>query len=230
VFVGGVLREVWRLETGLGHMVVAYAERRKKIAEGHHPSDREVRTKLKKLRERRRKLDVARKAAKFIERLAEEHNAVVVVGRITHRAKEKMEEDKGRKLRHRIHQWNVRTLVRLLEEKPTQIVEVGESGTSSRTPSGVHISFRPFVIRTAVRGASGRVRPVKTRLRVGRAGDEVWERDVLGAVNIGLRYLQMGGFVALAPTGAHAVRAMLMNPRLGPTPLAEISTIIARYR
>ena len=70
---------------------------------GGHTSDREVRTKLKKLRERRRKLDVARKAAKFIERLAEEHNAVVVVGRITQRAKEKMKEDKGRKLRHRIH-------------------------------------------------------------------------------------------------------------------------------
>ena len=230
VFVGGGLKEVWRLETGLGNMAVAYAERRKKITKGHHPSDREVRTKLKKLRERRRRLDVARKAAKFIERLAEEYNAVVAVGRITYRAKEKMGRDKGRKLRHRIHQWDVRTLAKLLEEKPIQVVEVGESGTSSRTPSGVHISFRPLVIRTAVRGASGRVRPVKTRLRVGEACGEVWERDVLGAVNIGLRYLQMGGFVASAPTGAHAVRAMLMNPRLGPTPLAEISTIIARYR
>ncbi len=86
------------------------------------------------------------------------------------------------------------------------------------------------MIRTAVKGASGRVRPVKIRLKVGRAGDEVWERDVLGAVNIGLRYLQMGGFVASAPTRAHAAQATLVNPRLGPTPLAEISTIIARYR
>ncbi|NAZ32985.1 MAG: IS200/IS605 family element transposase accessory protein TnpB [Pyrobaculum sp.] len=230
VFVGGVLREVWRLETGLGRMVIAYAERRRKIAEGRHTSDREVGTKLKRLRERRRKLDVVRKAAKFIEQLAEEHNAVVAVGRITQRAKEKMEEDKGMRLRHRIHQWSVRTLVRLLEEKPIQVVEVSEAGTSSRTPSGVRITFSPLVIRTAVRGASGRVRPVKMRLRVGRAGDEVWERDVLGAVNIGLRYLQMGGFVALAPTGAHAVRAMLVNPHLGPTPLAEISTIIDRHR
>jgi len=25
-FVGGVLREVWRLETGLGRMIIAYAE------------------------------------------------------------------------------------------------------------------------------------------------------------------------------------------------------------
>ena len=86
------------------------------------------------------------------------------------------------------------------------------------------------MIRYAVRGALGRIRPVRIRLRVGRAGDEVWERDVLGAVNIGLKHIQMGGFVASAPTGAHAARATLVNPRLGPTPLAEISTIIARYR
>jgi len=170
-----------------------------KIAEGYHPSDREVKSKLKKLREKRRKLDVVRKVAKFIERLAEEHNAVVVVGRIAQRAKEKMEENKDRKLRHRIHQWNVRTLARLLEEKPIQVVEVAESRTSSHTPSGARISFRPLVIRTAVRGASGRVRTVKIRLRVGRAGDETWERDVLGAVNIGLRYLQMGGLCGVGP-------------------------------
>jgi putative transposase len=98
VFVDGRLREVWRLETGLGHMVIAYAERRKKITEEHHPSDREVKSKLKKLREKRRKLDVVRKVAKFIERLAEERDAVVVVGRITHRAKEKMEEKKTESL------------------------------------------------------------------------------------------------------------------------------------
>jgi putative transposase len=69
VFVGGVLREVWRLETGLGRMVIAYAERRKKITEEHHPSDREVKSKLKKLREKRRKLDVVRKVAKLLSGL-----------------------------------------------------------------------------------------------------------------------------------------------------------------
>jgi len=37
VFVDGTLREAWRLETGLGHMVIAYAERRRKIVEGRHP-------------------------------------------------------------------------------------------------------------------------------------------------------------------------------------------------
>jgi IS605 OrfB family transposase len=230
VFINGALKEVWRLETGLGNLVIAYAERRRRIAAGRHPSDREVRRSLKKLRERRRKLDAARKVAKAIERLAEEHNAVVAVGRITRRAKERMEGDKSRKLRHRIHQWSARTLVRLLDEKPVQVVEVSETGSSSRTPSGARITFRPLMIRVAVRGASGRARPVKIRLRVGRARGEVWERDAMAAVNIGLRYLQMGGFVASAPTGAHAARATPVIPRLGPIPLAEISAVIDKYR
>jgi putative transposase len=81
-------------------------------------------------------------------------------------------------------------------------VDVNENNVTAATPSGVRITFSPLVIRVAVRGASGRVRPVKMRLRVGRAGDEVWERDVLGAVNIGLRYLQMG--------------ALWRRPRRGP--------------
>jgi hypothetical protein len=41
---------------------------------------------------------------------------------------------------------------------------------------------------------------------------------------------QIGGFVALAPTGAHAARATLVTPRPGPAPLAGISAVIGRYR
>ena len=218
VFVGGVLRELWRLETGLGHMVVAYAERRRKIAKGRHTSDREVRTKLKKLREKRRKLDVVRKVAKFIERLAEGHNAVVVVGRIAQRAKEKMEEYKGMRLRHRIHQWSVRTLAKLLEEKPIQVVEVGESGTSSHTPSGVRISFRPLVIRTAVRGASGRVRPVKIRLRVGKGA-----RGGVGTRHLGRHKHRSqvppdGGLCGVGPDGGPCGAGNADEPTPRPNP------------
>jgi IS605 OrfB family transposase len=45
-----------------------------------------------------------RKVAKFIEALAVENRAVVVVGNINEKAKEKMERDASNKLRHRIHQ------------------------------------------------------------------------------------------------------------------------------
>jgi hypothetical protein len=44
------------------------------------------------------RLDVVRKVAKFIERLAEERDAVVVVGRITHRAKRRWKRIKTESL------------------------------------------------------------------------------------------------------------------------------------
>jgi hypothetical protein len=46
----------------------------------------------------------------------------------------------------------MRTLAKLLDEKPIQVIEVAESRTSSHTPSGARISFRPLVIRRVVRG------------------------------------------------------------------------------
>ena len=51
----------------------------------------------------------------------------------------------------------------------------------------------------------------------------VVERDVVGAINIGLKYLYSDGSpVALGSTGAHEVWVKLMNPHQGPTPLTEI--------
>jgi transposase len=124
-------------------------------------------------------------------------------------------------LRHRIHQWSVSTLIKLLDEKPMRVEKVSESGTSSRDPfTGTLIKgYEPLVIRTAVRGLK-RVRVVKTTLRVARVCGRVVERDVVGAINIGLRYLNSDGRpVALASTGAHEVRVMLVTPHGGATPL-----------
>jgi len=173
------------------------------------------------LREGKRKLDVLRKTAKFIERLAIEKKALVVVGNISGKAKEKMEEDVNNKLRHRIHQWSVSTLMKLLDEKPIRVEKVSENGTSSRDPfTGSLIKgYEPLVIRTAVRGLK-RVRVMRTTLRVARVCSGVVERDVVGAINIGLRYLYSNGRpVALASTGAHDVRVMLVIPHGGATPL-----------
>ena len=221
VFNDGVLSEVYRVETGLGRMVIAYAERRKRITRGNSTKTREVRGKLKKLREGERKLDVLRKTAKLIEQLAIENRAVVVVGNINRKAKERMEENANNKLRHRIHQWSVSTLIKLLDEKPIRVEKVSESGTSSRDPfTGTLIKdYEPLVIRNAVRGLK-RVKVVKTTLRVARVCGRVVERDVIGAINIGLRFFYSDGRpVALASTGAHEVRAMLVIPHGGATPL-----------
>ena len=118
VFKSNSLTDVYRVETSLGRIVIAYSERRKRITQGKSTKTREVKKKLKKLRERERKQDVLRKTAKLIGSLAIENRAVVVVGNINEKAKERMEEDASNKLRHRIHQWSVKKLIELLDEKP----------------------------------------------------------------------------------------------------------------
>jgi IS605 OrfB family transposase len=234
VFKDGSLTDVYRVETGLGRIVVAYSERRERITRGRSTKTREVKKRLKNLREKERKLDVLRKTAKFIETLAVENGAVVVVGNINEKAKERMEKDASSKLRHRIHQWSVRKLVELLDEKPIHVIKVSERGTSSRGPfTGRRVRrFEPLMIRTAVKGVR-RVKVLKIVLRIAKESGRVLERDVVGAVNIGLRYLNSDGSpVALGSTGAHGVWVKLVIPHRGPTPLTEIQvfTNTIKYR
>jgi putative transposase len=225
VFRNGVLVEVIRVETGLGRIVIAYAVRRKRISRGKSTKTREVKKKLRKLRERDRKKDILYKVARFIEELARENNAVVVVGDIGEDDKKRMERGKSRKLRHRIHQWSIATLIKLLEDRPVHVVRVSERGSSSVDPfTKKRINgYSPLLIRTAVRGANGRFKVVKVVLRVAYVDGRIVERDVVGAINIGLKYLYSDGSpMALGSTGAHEVWVKLMNPHQGPTPLTEI--------
>jgi IS605 OrfB family transposase len=233
LFKDDALADVYRIETNLGRVVVAYSERRKRIAQGKSTKVREVKEKLKKLREKERKLDVLRKTAKFIENLAVESRAVVVVGNIDEKAKERMEKNSSSKLRHRIHQWSVKKLIELLDEKPVHVVKVSERGISSKDPfTGKRIKkFEPLVTRTAVKGVK-RMKVMKTVLRVAKVYGRVLERDVVGAVNIGLNYLNSDGSpVALGSTGAHEVRVKLMIPHQSPTPqiCLKLSTAIHKY-
>jgi IS605 OrfB family transposase len=224
LFKDGVLSDVYRIETGLGRAVIAYSERRKRITQGKSTKTREVRKRLRRLREKERKLDVLRKTAGFIEYLTVENRAVVVVGNINEKAKERMEEDVSSKLRHRIHQWSVRKLVELLDEKPIHVVKVSERGTSSRDPfTGKMIKkFEPLVTRTAVKGFK-RVKVMKIVLRVAKVDERALERDAVGAINIGLKHLNTDGSpVALGSTGTHEVRVKLVNPHRGATPLTGL--------
>jgi IS605 OrfB family transposase len=231
VFKNGSLTDVYRVETGLGRIVVAYSERRKRITQGKSTKTREVKRKLRRLRDRERKQDVLRKTSKLIESLAIENRAVIVVGNINEKAKERMEEDANSKLRHRIHQWSVRKLIELLDEKSAHVVKVSERGTSSRDPFTGR-RFKPLVIRTAVKGLK-RVKVMKIVLRVAKVSGRAIERDVIGAINIGLKYLNSdGSLVALGSTGAHGVWVKLVNPHRGPTPLTglQIFTNTIKYR
>jgi IS605 OrfB family transposase len=238
VFKSNSLIDVYRVESGLGRIVVAYSERRKRVIQGKSTKTREVKKKLKKLRERERKQDVLRKTAKLIGSLAIENRAVVVVGNINEKAKERMKEDANSKLRHRIHQWSVKKLIELLYEKPIHVVKVSEKGTSSRDPfTGRRVRrFKPLVIRSAVKGLK-RVKVVKVALRVAWVNGGVLERDIVGAVNIGLKYLNSDGSpVALGSTGTHEVWVKLVSPHRGATPRAtplteiQVFTNTTKYR
>jgi IS605 OrfB family transposase len=233
LFKDGVLSDVYRVETNLGRIVISYSERRKRIALGRSTKIREARKKLKKLRERERKLDALKKTARFVEDLTIENRAVIVIGNINEKAKEKMEKSVGNKLRHRIHQWSVKKLIELLDEKPVHVVKVSEKGTSSRDPfTGLIINkYRPLMIRTAVKGLE-RVKAMKIVLRVTKVCGRALERDVVGAVNIGLKYLNSDGSpMALGSTGAHGVRVKLVIPHRSPTPQTylNLSTAIHKY-
>ncbi len=234
LFKDGALADVYRGETSLGRIVIAYSERRKRITQGKSTKTREVRKRLKNLCEKERKLDVLRKAARFIEALAVENRVVVAAGNINESAKKRMEENAGNRLRYRIHQWSVKKLVELLDEKPIHVVKVSEGETSSRDPfTGKTIKkFEPLVIRTAVKGLK-RVKVLKIVLRIAKVSGRVLERDVVGAVNIGLKYLNSdGSLMTLGSTGAHGVWVKLMIPHRGPTPLTglQIFTNTVKHR
>ena len=228
VFKDGKLSEVYRMETDLGRLVIAYAERRKRITRGKSTTTRSVKKALRKLRERERKQDIIYKTAKIIEEVAKRNNAIVVVGNV-HRGKRKIANNIRKKtLRHRIHQWSVARLVEVLNNKPLHVVEVSEAYSSSINPfSRERIrKYTPSMIRLAVRGRK-RIKVIKVQLRLTRLRNGLaLDRDVIGAINIGLRYLSSDGRgMAFPSTEPHEVWVKLMIPHQGLTPLTELKVL-----
>jgi IS605 OrfB family transposase len=219
-----------RIETGLGRITIAYAEKRRRIMRGHHWSDRIVRKRLKKLakRERNRKLDILRKTAKRIVELAQRHGAVVVVGSVSKHKREMVERQRWSALRHRLHQWSVSTLVKLLQDSPVHVKFVDERGTSSVDPFSSRRVRRwlSSVTRFAARRGHRHVwvKVYRLRLRYGVVDGYMVERDFIGAVNIGARWLRSRGFnpdvrgVAFPANGAHEAPATRVSGGRGANP------------
>jgi IS605 OrfB family transposase len=225
VFVERRLHEIYRIETNIGRIVIAYSERRKRIASGRSARDRVVRKALRKLRERERKEDIIYKTVRIIEEIARRYNAVVAVGN-AHRGKDRMASKASKKnLRHRIHQWSVSKLVETLNNKLIYVVEVSEAYSSSRDPfSGRPIkNYAPSVIRFALRGGR-RIKVIKIQMRIARLSNRlIMDRDMIGAINIGLKYLKSDGRgMAFSSTEPHEVRVKLLIPHRGLTPLTEL--------
>ena len=104
VFKDRKLREVYRVESGLGRLVISYAERRKRITRGKSTKTRGAKKALRKLREKVRKQDIIYKTARIIEELAIQNNAIVVIGNVRRGKRKLVERTRKGTLRHRIHQ------------------------------------------------------------------------------------------------------------------------------
>jgi len=221
LFKDGKIAEAYRIETNLGNLVISYSERRKRITQGKSTKNREVKKALKKLREKERKEDIIYKDAKILEKISIKNDAVIVVGEVF-KGKRKIEEKThSDKLRHRMNQWSVVKLVEVLKNKPVYVDTVNEAYTSTTDPfTGKRLTnFTPLMMRYAWRGRK-RVRVYKFRLRIAENG---LDRDVIGAINIGLKYLSSNGSpMALGSTEPHAVWLKLMIPHLGLTQTMEL--------
>jgi len=229
VFVKGVLVGFVRIETNLGRIAIAYSERRKRIAEGRSTrSDRAVKKALKRLREGERKEDIVYKTAGVIEELATRYKARVVLGDVYKDKDKILDRVSDDRMRHRITQWSASKLARILEQKPVHVESIYEGDTSSKDPfDQSKLSYAPAVIRVARVSGGLRVRVIKIRLRLAKLSNGwVLDRDMVGALNIGLRALSSDGRgVAFPSTGSHAVWVKLVNPHQGPTPPTELKII-----
>jgi len=179
---------------------------------------------LKKLREKERKEDTIYKTTRILEKIAIKNDAIIVVGEVFKGKKKIEERTYGDRLRHRMNQWSVVKLVEVLENKPLNVATVNEAYTSTTDPfTGKRLkTFTPLMMRYAWRGRK-RVRVVKFRLRIAENG---LDRDLIGAINIGLRYLSSNGSpMALGSTEPHAVWLKLMIPHLGLTLPMELKVL-----
>ncbi len=139
VFVGRKLHEIYRIETNIDRIVIAYSERRRKIAENRSTRDRIARKALRKLREGERKEDIIYKTARIIEEIARKYSATVVVGN-THRGKDRMASNARKRLRHRIHQCCASKLVEVLNNKPLYVFEESEAYSHQEIRLAVSLS------------------------------------------------------------------------------------------
>jgi len=229
VFVKGVLVGFVRIETNLGRIAIAYSERRKRISQERSTSNRAVKKALKKLREKERKEDIVHKVARVIEDLATRYNARVVIGDVYKDKDKILDRVSDDRMRHRIAQWSASKLVRILGQKPVHVESIYEGDTSRKDPfdHSRELSYTPAVIRVARVSGGLRVRVIKIRLRLARLSNGwVLDRDMVGALNIGLKALASNGSpVALGSTEPHAVWVKLVNPHRGLTQTTELRLI-----
>jgi IS605 OrfB family transposase len=239
VFESFKLKELRRYETGLGKLVINYSLRREEITKGHSTKDELIKKKLRKLREKERKIDVLRKTVKRITELARSLKAKVIVGKFSSRSKDKMESNKNDKLRHRIHQWSVVKFVEMLKIQPIDVDEVSESYTSSINPfNGEKLRKRKQVVEKVIKvfnpylmtgtaHEGGGVKVLKVNARYLESGEVLLERDSIAPLNL-VRKVD-GRVLAFPSTSPKDLRVTVYDPLRG-VPVAELEVIKSKEK
>jgi IS605 OrfB family transposase len=239
VFENFKLKELRRYETGLGRIVMNYSLRREEITKGHSTKDELIKKKLRKLRERERKLDILRKTVKRVVELARDLKAKVIVGKFSSKVKDKMEGNKTAKLRHRIHQWSVIKFVDMLKTQPIDVDEVSESYTSSINPfNGEKLRKRKQIVEKVIKVLNpylmtgtahegGGIRVFKVNTRYLESGEVLLERDSIAPLNL---VRKVDGRVLVFPsTSPKDLRVTVYDPLRG-VPVAELEVIKSKEK
>jgi putative transposase len=223
-----------RYETGLGRIVLNYSLRREEITKGYSTKGELIKKKLRRLRERERKLDILRKTVKRIFELANELKAKVIVGKFSFKAKDRMEGNKDSRLRHRIHQWSVVKFSEMLKTQPVDVEEFSEAYTSSINPfdgkklrKGKQIKemitkvFNPYLM-TGTAHEGGGIRVLKVNARYLESNQGLLERDSVAPLNLARK---VDGRVVMFPsTSPNDLRVTVYDPSAG-VPVAELEVI-----
>ncbi|MUM64971.1 IS200/IS605 family element transposase accessory protein TnpB [Acidianus infernus] len=179
------------LETNTRMITLGYEYKRRSITNGRSTKDREVRRKLRKLRERDKKLDVRRKFAKLIVKEAFGSRSAIVLEDLPKRVPEHMVKGvKDKQLRLRIYRSAFSSMKNAIVEKAREfgvpVILVNPTYTSSICPvHGSKIIYQPD-------GGSA------PRVGVCGKGGERWHRDVVALYNLRKR----AGDVSPVPLGS----------------------------
>jgi len=179
------------LETNTKKITLGYEYRRKSITTGRSTKDRDVKRKLRKLREKDKKVDVRRKLAKLIVLEAYESRSAIILEDLPKRVPEHMVKDvKDKQLRLRIYRSAFSSMKNFIIEKAREfgvpVVLVNPAHTSTICPvHGLKIIYQP----------DGSNAP---RVGVCEKGREKWHRDVVALYNLRKR----AGDVSPMPLGS----------------------------
>ncbi len=115
----------------------------------------------------------------------------------------------------------------MLEERSVHFARMPGKGFSFTDPfTGVKIkNLTPSDSLCSKEGR--RIKAAKLVLRIAKVGGRTLERDVIGAINIGLKHLSDGSPMALGSTELHGVWVKLVITCRGLTPLMEYQTLLA---